>query len=352
MNNSPAGKSFFNSLQIFRGLAAIMVIFHHEWVAFSYFHNVNSPEISFLAGLGKYGVDFFFVLSGFIITYSNYDKANKPNEIKKYFGNRALRIYIPYIPISILMLMLYYFFPAISEGGDRKISVLSSLTLIPDGRHALGVAWTLTHEMMFYVFFILWFMSKKAWYFFVLIWGATIGYLNFITYNRGWEEIPFFKYMFSFYNLEFIFGFIAGVIFKKLRIPKTLNLLLLTVGLALITLIPTFMWLNNSNKFLLPTIHLSIAVAFALIILASINSFLSNFSAKNVFMRLGNASYSIYLVHSLTIACLMRIFIKIPVDVNKFLIFIIVFIACCIIGIFYSKIFERYIMNYFKNKFF
>ena len=59
-------QSFLPSLQVFRAIAALMVVFHHLWHEISFFYHLHSSVADQLAAAGKNGVDFFFVLSGFI----------------------------------------------------------------------------------------------------------------------------------------------------------------------------------------------------------------------------------------------------------------------------------------------
>ncbi|MFC0775982.1 acyltransferase family protein [Terrimonas alba] len=341
-------RKFFNSLQIFRGFAALMVVFHHEWIAFSHFHGADSPILGFLGSLGKYGVDFFFVLSGFIITYSNYEKAGIIRERKPYLINRVLRIYLPYLPVSILMLILYYFFPSASEGKERDISLLTSLTLVPAGKPALSVAWTLVHEMMFYLLFLSWFFSKKAWYWLVMIWAMVIIALNFFSTGWVWRDHAFFSYLFSFYNLEFILGFLAATALRKMKGRS--KALFLILGLITVVMVGSIKWLHKEEATINAGINLLLAAGFAIIILGSIGSRLDQLNSPNLLMILGNASYSIYLVHNLCISIFIRFFMRFQGEVPKFVIFLSVFLICCIAGVLYSKLFEEYLLNKFKRK--
>jgi peptidoglycan/LPS O-acetylase OafA/YrhL len=83
---------YLDILQIFRGFAT-MVVVHHSIPASVHYFNLNIFCLNEIAFWGKYGVDFFFVLSGFIISYSTF---KKKYHYKNYILNRILRIYIPY----------------------------------------------------------------------------------------------------------------------------------------------------------------------------------------------------------------------------------------------------------------
>lgn len=338
-------KNLFYSLQIYRGLAALMVVFHHQWTAFEHFYNAENSFLHFIGSLGKHGVDFFFVLSGFIIAYSNYDKDGRIELTKQYLLNRILRIYLPFLPISVMMLLLYSVFPAVSEA-ERDVSLLTSLTLIPHGAPALSVAWTLIHEIMFYLLFLSWFFSKRLWHYFMTFWVGVIVYLNFISNDPAWLQNPFLKYFGSFYNLEFIIGFLSASLFKKGELPKKYVLIITGIGLFVMTVV--LMW--NKIQLFASSINLFFAFSFAFIILGSLHSKLDRISAKSIFMVLGNASYSIYLVHNTEISVLVRAFQKLPLKLIAPLVFIIIFALCCITGILYSKFFEEYLLNKAKRR--
>lgn len=337
--------NFFNSLQIFRGFAALFVVFHHQWVAFEHFYGVNNDALHFLASLGKNGVDFFFVLSGFIITYSNYEKHGNVNHIKSYFLNRAFRIYIPFLPISFIMVLLYFIFPHVSEG-DRSISLLTSLTLIPDGRPALSVAWTLIHEMMFYIFFLSWFFSKNLWFTFVGLWGLIIVYFNY-SGSIILSQNPLFQYFISPYNLEFIIGFLCAVFVKKVKNYSKTTFLISSIVILII--VSTFKYLKVVSN--VSVLNLGFSIGFAFLILGGIGSWLDKYSNQNVLMKIGNASYSIYLVHNPLISIFVRVFKFIPLNLPILLIYFAIFFLCCFIGYVYSKVFETAVLNLFKRKF-
>lgn len=335
--------NFFNSLQVFRGLAALMVVFHHQWISFAYFFDVQDHILLFIATLGKHGVDFFFVLSGFIITYSCYNKKAIKLTIQSYLINRVLRIYIPYLPISLCMVLLYQLFPNVS-GSSRTISWVTSLTLFPDGLPALSVAWTLVHEMMFYLLFIVWFYSRKSWFIFTIIWIAAIVYQNWINPLPILNTIPILKYFLSSYNLEFIIGFYSAVFIKNYTVSASKNILLLSsflfLGVGLV-----FKWNAWDFSFLI------FAFGFASLILGSLRSRLDKINASNFLMVIGNASYSIYLIHNPEISILIRLFSKYLFFFPEGMIFVLIFVTCCITGVVYSKFFEKFLMGKAKDKF-
>ena len=299
-------KQHFDMLQIFRGIACLLVVFHHAYGNFEYFiHKLSLPVIDFISTNGKYGVDFFFVLSGFIITYTTYKYKNDRTYLKTYLLNRILKIYIPYLPISVIVLLLYKLTPLANV--DRPISVLTSLTLFPFGETALVVAWTLVFEVFFYIIFSVNFFSSKVWNVFVSFWVVGIilvNYLGIITNN------VFLNLIFNLYNLEFILGFFVAILIKK-EIKFNVNL---TVFFLLL-LLGCFVWLRaNQFEFFKFSSNLFIAFSCSVLVYLSVNVWNWKINQKNILMLIGNSSYSLYLTHTLFFGIMFRL---IPVAKSK-----------------------------------
>jgi exopolysaccharide production protein ExoZ len=339
-----AQRKYFDFIQIFRGIAALMVVIHHTYGSFTYYHHINVPLLKYAASVGKYGVDFFFVLSGFIITYTCFKYGNKVKEIKNYLFNRFVRIYIPYWPIGIAMVGLYLHFSSISNG-NRTISWITSLFLFPDGNPALSVAWTLVHEILFYALFIVFFVSKKAWSWFVLIWVLIILYSN--VYPKHFSSSLIYTFA-SNYNLEFILGFILAYSLKKgFRINYYVTLFAAIFGLAL------FLFLTYFNIKTIPFLNnIVFAVVGMLVIKLAVCYWDKKVRSTNLFMLMGNATYSIYLVHNPLQAFLIRL---LPVSNHSYTLFygelILLIVICCVVGFLYYLVFEKLMITKIKRTF-
>lgn len=84
----PLVSSHFHSLQILRGIAAWMVVYHHVMQFYFSFH-ADSAIGHFFAKYGNFGVDIFFVLSGFVMYFS---ARNKNQSGVEFLVNRAFRV--------------------------------------------------------------------------------------------------------------------------------------------------------------------------------------------------------------------------------------------------------------------
>lgn len=140
------------SVHYLRGLAALLVVFFH----FRYYLNdyYAHPQLGdMLFANGAFGVDLFFIISGFIICYAT--QRPEPKPLVSYALKRIFRIY----PLLISCLLAFYFL-----FGDNNTSVWRSLLpLHADyeqegpffGYNMLSPVWTLTYEIFFYgVFFL------------------------------------------------------------------------------------------------------------------------------------------------------------------------------------------------------
>jgi peptidoglycan/LPS O-acetylase OafA/YrhL len=344
--NSNSKSQYLDVLQVFRGIAALMVVLHHSIGSLRYYHKIDYPFLNYVAFIGKFGVDFFFVLSGFIITYSAFYKYNETHAFVNYVKNRLVRIYIPYFPIGIFMLVFYTLLPSFSNG-NRAISVLSSLTLIPYGNQALSVAWTLSFELFFYLLFSISFFSKRVWNCFVFLWFLAIIVFNYSTFSSvSFLQIPLFRILFSTYNIEFILGFVlALLVVRKMRLNKILLFSLLILAF-------TFFFYCTFN-------HLKL-FAFDANLLFAILAFLSIFTATSVsnfkihkasvIMMVGNATYSIYLIHNPLQLILIRLFPKINSIASVIVALVVVLILSCVVGYGYYLVFEKKAIRIIKSK--
>jgi peptidoglycan/LPS O-acetylase OafA/YrhL len=337
---------YLDILQIFRGIAALMVIVHHAVGSLSFYHQIDYLLLSYIGLLGKFGVDFFFILSGFIISYAAYYKYSEPDSFKKYIKNRIIRIYIPYLPIGILMYILYTYYPSFSNS-NREISLFTSVTLLPFGNPALSVAWSLTFELLFYFIFSISFFSRKAWNYFLLLWTVIILLFNFSSlHNLSINNNVTFRILLSTYNIEFILGYVLSLlIIYKIRL--SLNKIIIW----LVMLFLVFFGINNfctNTPYFFPNFLFS-GVSF-FILYYMITNYNYQLNKNSIMMIIGNASYSIYLIHNPLQLVILRMYPKINTVASLILSLALVLIASCLFGYVYYLIFEKKCMNFIKSK--
>ncbi|HVX85706.1 MAG TPA: acyltransferase [Phycisphaerae bacterium] len=110
---APAGtRRHVRALDGIRGLAVLLVMGHHFLMNFPAIGGRDAFFLSFLRA-GWFGVDLFFVLSGYLITGILLDAKNRPHAIRNFYIRRALRIFPLYFAIlAICTLLLPALFPS------------------------------------------------------------------------------------------------------------------------------------------------------------------------------------------------------------------------------------------------
>lgn len=339
-------KNYLDIVQIYRGIAALMVVLHHAVGSLHYYHNIDYKLLNLIGKIGKLGVDFFFILSGFIISYAVYYKYNNPNYFKNYLLNRIIRVYVPYLPIGIAMYLSYVFLPGFSNS-NREISLVTSLTLFPNGNPALSVAWTLTFELCFYILFSIYIYSKKVWNAFVVFWIVLIILFNYSSlFSFSFLNYPIFKVLFSTYCIEFIVGYSLSLIILhdiKINLQKQLLVLLLVILLCFFS---THFF--NKTFYFLENFLWTIFIFFSLCMTITQNG-QKQFN-NSIMMYIGNTSYSIYLIHNPLQMLIIRFYPKITSLLNVILSLSLVLFLSILMGSFYYHIFEKKCIGFVKNK--
>jgi len=279
------------TLEAGRALAAIAVVLHHASLGSDGFTSANYSNYF---DWGILGVDFFFVLSGFIIYHVNQGYQQRISQAGRYFRKRLLRIYVPYLPIGIGMIAMYLALPDMSAG-DREWGWVTSLTLLPSASPpALSVAWTLTFELLFYTFFLLFFVARHFWLL-VLLWVVAV----LTVWATGTSElitVPLLSTLLDPLILEFVAGMIAAHVFTRLSSRLWIwPLALGMVGTALFVALP------DPNRVLFGVSLAPVVLALAMAERAM------TLRVPRAFLFAGSASYAIYLVHNPVISIVARV---------------------------------------------
>ncbi len=152
----------YYSIQICRGVAALMVLLGHVGgsIAAEKYFGIASFGIPF--SFGHAGVEFFFVLSGFIITHVHAADIGRPERLVPYLRKRIVRIYPAYLIVFFVTFFAAMPFPSIWATMPHDLqTIVVSLLLLPQslggihdhiGAPVVGVAWSLQYEMVFYAF--------------------------------------------------------------------------------------------------------------------------------------------------------------------------------------------------------
>ncbi len=144
-------------LQACRAAAALLVVLFHTSEGIvalpKYF---AARPFGALFAFGGAGVDFFFVLSGFIIAHVHGGDVGRPERLRAYLTKRLTRIYPTYWAVLLPVLLVFLAVPSFGKGHERDPLVMfCSLVLLPlaNSEPVLIVSWSLCYEVLFYGLF-------------------------------------------------------------------------------------------------------------------------------------------------------------------------------------------------------
>ncbi|MFN7056044.1 acyltransferase family protein [Hyphomonas sp.] len=180
-----------HSIQMLRGLAAMLVVFYHIRASETQMiQRAGGAELPMMGGIfanGYLGVDLFFVISGFIMVFVAGASPASPRTSAEFLFARAARIYPLWWAFAGLMsvyMLLTYGLTGVSETGQTAIGrgippleyLLKSFLLVPQPEYpVLAVGWTLVHEMHFYIVFALILLAPRMFRpWLVALWAGLV----------------------------------------------------------------------------------------------------------------------------------------------------------------------------------
>jgi len=269
-------------IQSLRGVAALYVVIFHAAKKLDY--------MSAFTFTGRSGVDLFFIISGFIITYTTiYARRYSSGE---FLTRRFVRIIPLYWIFTILLSLAMFFLPQMFMTYKFDFNhILLSLFFIP--QHSLpvvNVGWTLVYEMYFYLAFALMLVVAKRKAPVVLIIYFILSYLIGCFFKDNTS--PVLSLMTSELLIEFCIGvFFCYLYMKQLELSKVPTIFAIVLGFGL------FYYLSEYSR--LWSFGLPWAILFAGLIFGHLK--ILEYRAT---VFLGDASYSIYIVHPILLPVL------------------------------------------------
>jgi len=322
-------------LEAMRGVAAMWVLVHHANISVRHFVG-PLPFADGLIANGYIGVDFFFVLSGFIIALSANRLLETGRGFRDYAAARAIRIYVPYLPVGIAMFALYSLLPGLSAG-ERSPGLLTTLTLLPSARPpALSVAWTLVHEILFYAAFSMVFVSRRALWALLAAWAIAIA----LQAQSAHMLAPPIKYLLSPINLCFLLG-VATYYLTRRGVPSVASLAGLALGMGVLVAEAGG---PEPRRWLL-------ALGFAGLIVFASSSSAQRRGPGAAAVLLGAASYSIYLVHDPGMSAAIRVLTRPAPAISPAAAFALLATTGLAAGLAYYGLYERYALRHARRTF-
>ena len=317
-----------HALQYLRAFAALAVVYSHIVIQVE-------PYQEWLLEFGSFGVDIFFVISGFIMIY-----ISKPTDTPtRFFINRVRRVVPLYWFFTLLMGVILLLAPSLFKTTVFEWDALiMSLAFIPHFSVAqpdvvwpiVAPGWSLNYEMYFYFLFAVSLMF--AAHLRVLFITAVIS-MVFIAAHLIPSDGAFTLFFRESMVFDFVTGMLLAVAWKKgFRLTSNAGWLLILLGIVLLFArlpIPRFF------EFGLPSILVVTGCLFI------------NVKHYPTASLVGDASYALYLSHIFTLGALRKLLPPILGDV-PFAAYLFVFISliiCTIVSVVVHKFVDNWLLR-------
>ena len=308
-------KPHYEILNGLRGVAALMVIWYHIFEAFA-----TSPADQHF-NHGYLAVDFFFVLSGFVIGYAYDDRWHRMSS-KDFFKRRLIRLH-PMVVMGAVIGLITFLIQGSVQWDGTKISIslamfalLLTMFFIPAvpgtgmevrGNGEMfplnGPSWSLFFEYIANIFYALFIrrMSTKALRVMVVLTGTGLAYYaigNLSGYGNlgvGWSLLDnnFLGGM-----LRVMFSFSAGMLlsrnFKPIKVRGAF-----WIASAIIVILLSVSYIGTVEKSWMNGIYDSILVIliFPFLVYFGASGKVTDNKTRLLCKTLGDISYPLYMIH-------------------------------------------------------
>lgn len=286
-----------NKLDGLRGLFALFVVLFH-------FNKQNAPAFivdNFFVRESYIFVDFFFILSGYVITFTYHDRLNKLKDLWPFIKKRLIRLY----PLLLFSTFMYWGFVH-PQFNHRNVLLALDTLLLTNATPLLGSgngmnypSWSISSEMISYLVFGLSSMiaiqKRKPF----VIGCITIGSFLILAFQQNYFQTGEFGFLrgLACFNLGYFIYFFAD---RNINIPNVVEWM---IPLSIVALMYYYHHATLTASIQLVLIQFSIPLTFAscIYLLIKTNGILSRCLATKPLLFLGKISYSVYLNHAFII---------------------------------------------------
>jgi len=290
------------SVQFLRAIAVVSVLISHTSHELKQLLATTAPNFNEKLFPGDFGVDLFFVITGFIMVYTSARSFGAPGASIDFLRRRIIRIIPLYWIMTAVMVGVVVLLPDRfpTASGDWQ-HWISSFLFVPymresDGliRPILALGWSLQYEMYFYLLFAVSLLFPRRWAL-----TSVIALLTAIYFAAGVFPLPkaiagFFQHAIVF---EFAMGMVLGWVYLKgIRINFGVGCTLVAAAIAVLCLDPEY------DQSLDRWRHLYYGVPGLLLLSAAVLTRGDDARQVNPFcFQIGQSSYATYLTHPFVI---------------------------------------------------
>ncbi|MHC2999475.1 acyltransferase family protein [Microbacterium sp. HJ5] len=305
-----------HALDYARGLAAAGIMLYHYLTWWVQPFDATSP----LGRIGIYGVAVFYVLSGLTMFHVYNDKTRTVGDVGRFFARRLFRILPLLWIVTILSLSLGnllraqgdlapYLVPRPATPGDLALNLTGLFGFIDWSTYFSAGVWSIGNELVFYAIFPLLvaaaYVSRWA---LAALGAALLGAYLLFAYVLIDDRIPITAQWATYINpanQAFLFfgGFAIGFLLRRVHVRMRVAIASIAVGVAVLLL-----WPSGTDQVSIVTDGNRVAFTIAcLVICAGAYKLTATFPrmVDRPLALLGEASYSVYLIHPIVAAALM-----------------------------------------------
>lgn len=293
----------YKSLESLRGIAALLVALFHS----SFMPESGIPVIA----QGDLFVDFFFILSGFVISYAYIDKISQGLPFRNFLLLRIGRLYplhlfvlLCWIPFILVKAYLHFTFqigadPFVFNNVANFIADLFLLNAfgLTNSLAWNGPAWSIGAELFAYIVFfaVVYLAAKRP----KLVVFSVVSIVSYLALTSLSKDTLLSTYQYGF--VRCLAGFFFGALLFCLTKEITMSMNKATASaLEVVVVLVTLFCVSNAS--LSKAYQFASFLCFgALIVTFSLQESggLSAFLKTKTMLFLGMLSYSIYMTHSL-----------------------------------------------------
>ena len=320
---------YYPQLDTLRAIAALGVINLH-WLNSAY-PSLYGIEHSSKWGFGQYGVQLFFVLSGFLITdilLKNKEAKGKWNVIGNFYARRILRLFPIYYLLLLYLIVVKDVFVIDNIGWFASYTVNIKLYLEGDlvdvwSNHL----WTLSVEEQFYLIFPILFLfipKKKE------LWLPCL----FLVLAIAFKQMSVFssqsKYLLTIAQTDMLgIGILLGIVknrkvnlFTSITTKSAKIVMIMTLSLCVI-----IYYMKSENSFIVGSFIYLMIIAFGLLVANTVDGFggiVGKILNISFFQYLGKISYGLYLYHKVIPLSLLIILNKLDITIENIILYYVV----------------------------
>ncbi len=323
-NNMSSAKPHYALLDGLRGVAAILVLFYHIFEGFAFAESVNGAGDGLITTLnhGHIAVDFFFILSGFVISYA-YDSRWKEMNVWQFFKRRLIRLHPMLVMGAVIGFASFAFVGferwdgTVAPLGWAMTAMLLTMLMIPAvqglpyevrGNGEMfplnGPGWSLFFEYIGNILYALFIrrLSTKMLAALTIVLGLVHAYFFIFDVSGygmigvGWtiDELNFWGGL-----VRMLFPFTLGMWLSRTYKPRKVKgaFWICSAVLVMVFAVP---YIPSEGVLNLNCLYEYICIAFVfpiIVCLGACGSNDTNSITNKINKRLGDISYPLYIVH-------------------------------------------------------